>query len=214
MRTLPGLNLRSRFWAAKWRYEMAAFRRSIAIAALLAAAAHPVFAGTMPPLAERVSRLPNDNFQTWFSVMLISEFGKGPDWQAFFGDVGPTEGCAAQKAIRDRIVRRDLVQFKLAYVAAVEKNMSPEVFADIPDGRLSIAFDSRINSFERALRDFLRPRTAELGQEVREWASSHGYVGRRLGYNSAGIPYWGQQHAMTVLVCMLPNDDGLLRGWK
>lgn len=198
---------------------MAIFRSSLVVAAIFAAMVQPAVAGSMPPLSDRVSRLPDTAFQAWFGVMLESEFGRGPDWQAFFGDVGPTEGCAAHKEIKIRIVQRDLIQFKAAYVDAVSKGMNPTVLSNVPDNRLSNAFDSRLIRFQYELKDFLRPRVAELGTAGREWANSHGYLGRRLGYNSAGVPYYwqqhfGPQHAMTALVCMFPRDSGLLRGWK
>ena len=190
------------------------FRPWIVLAALGGGLASPAVSQSVAPLSERVAHLPDSSFQVWFGTMLVSEYIEGPDWTAFFGDVGPTEGCVAYEDVRAQIVRRDLPQFKAAYVAAVAEGMKPEVFSEVPDGSLTRRFDSRINRFQRDLRDFLRPRVAELGDTLQNWSTSHGYLGRRLGYNRSGVPYWGTQPAMTTLVCLFPDNAGLLRGWK
>lgn len=74
--------------------------------------------------------------------MLGMEYREGADWQAFFGDVGPTEGCSALQEIKNRIMARDLAEFRAAYVDAVSKGMAPTAFSDVPDTRLSIEFNS------------------------------------------------------------------------
>jgi len=194
--------------------DLRTFRQWIALVALSGGLTSPAASQSVVPLSERVARFPDSAFQAWFGTMLASEYREGPDWEAFFGDVGPTKGCAAHKEIRARIVQRDLPLFRAAYVAAVAERMKPEVFAEVPDSFLTIQFNSRISPFQRDLRDFLRPRVAELGGALRNWSTSHGYLGRRLGYNGNGIPYWGKQPAMTSMVCSFPNDAGLLKGWK
>jgi hypothetical protein len=75
-------------------------------------------------------------------------------------------------------------------------------------------FSSRIGWFQRDLSEFLSPRVFEIGKASRQWVDSHGYRGRKLGYNDADTPYWRSQPAMTTLVCLFPRDAGLLRGWK
>lgn len=188
--------------------------RWILLASFACGLAQPVASQSIPTLPERVARLPDTDFRVWFSTMLEMEYRKGADWQAFFGDVGPTEGCGAFRDIKRLILGRDLVEFKAAYVDAVSKGMAPTVFSNIPDNRLSIQFSSRIDRFEGDLSGFLVPRVLEMGKVGRQWAESHGYRGRRLGYNDAGIPYWRNQPAITTLVCNSPGDVGLLRGWK
>lgn len=176
--------------------------------------ASPALSQSVSPLPERLARLPDTDFRVWFSTMLGAEYRKGSDWQAFFGDVGPTEGCNALRDIKDLILKRDLAQFKTAYINAVSRSMAPTAFSNIPDNRLSLVFNSWIGRFEKDLTNFLGPRVLEMGEAGRKWAGSHGYHGRRLGYNDAGIPYWHDQPAMTTLICNSPGDVGLLRGWK
>lgn len=166
------------------------------------------------PLPERIARLPDANFRAWFGTMLELEYRKGAGWQAFFGDVGPTEGCAALRDIKNQILQRDLADFKAAYVDAVSKGMAPTVFSEVPDNLLSTQFSSRVGRFQKDLIDFLSPRVIEMDEAGHKWADGHGYRGRRLGYNNAGIPYWSGQPALTNLVCQFPHDAGLLRGWK
>lgn len=193
---------------------MITLRYLIALVALSSGLNSPAASQSVAPLSERVAHFPDSAFRAWFGTMLTFEYREGPDWEAFFGDVGPTKGCAAHNEIRSQIVQRDLPLFRAAYVAAVAEGMNPEVFAEVPDRFLTIQFNSRINRFQRDLRDFLRPRAAELGGALRNWSTSHGYLGRRFGYNRNGIPYWGKQPAMTTMVCLFPNDAGLLKGWK
>lgn len=188
--------------------------RSTLVALFAAGSAQTVSATRIPPLPDRVTRLPDRMFESWFLTMLGSEFREGRDWSDFFGDVGPTGGCQALDRIRRNIVRRDLPRFRSAYIDAIRDNMNPSVFADIPDTWLEITLSSRIGTFQTKLKHFLRPRTVEMGRAARAWAKSNGYLGRRLGYNAAGVSYWGKQPAMTTLICMFPNDAGYLRGWK
>ena len=188
--------------------------RWILLASFVCGVAQPAVSQSISSLPERVARLPDTDFRVWFSTMLGSEFREGADWKAFFGDVGPTEGCDALRDIRSQILSRDLADFKAAYVDAVSKGMAPTVFSDVPDNRLSMQFSSRIGRFQKDLRAFLGPRVLEMGKASRQWADSRGYRGRRLGYNDADIPYWRDQPAMTNLVCLFPGDVGLLRGWK
>lgn len=193
---------------------MRTFRYCIALVAFSIGLTSPAASQSVAPLSERVAHFPDSVFRAWFGTMLMSEYREGPDWEAFFGDVGPTKGCAAHNEIESKIVQRDLHLFRAAYVAAVAEGMNPDVFAEFPDSFLTIKFNSFINRFERDLRDFLRPRATELGSALQDWSTSHGYLGRRFGYNRNGIPYWGKQAAMTTMVCLFPNDAGLLKGWK
>lgn len=188
--------------------------RWISIAALACGVTQSANSQNIAPISERVARLPDTDFRAWFGSMLLSEYLKGTEWEAFFGDVGPTEGCSALRDIKNQIIQDDLAAFKAAYVEAVSKGMSPEVFSDIPDSLLAVRFSSRIERFQKNLSKFLQPHALEMGKAGRQWANSHGYRGRRLGYNVAGIPYWRGQAAMTTLVCQFPNDLGFLRGWK
>lgn len=190
------------------------FWRWILVVSIACGIAQSAGAQSQSPLPNRLERLPDTNFRAWFGTMLEMQYRKGADWQTFFGDVGPTEGCAALRDIKNQILQRDLAEFKAAYVNAVAKGMAPTVFSNVPDNLLSTQFSSRIDRFQKDLGDFLGPRVLEMGEAGRQWADSHGYRGRRLGYNNAGIPYWGSQPAMTNLVCQFPDDAGLLRGWK
>jgi hypothetical protein len=55
----------------------------------------------------------------------------------------------------------------------------------------------------------------ELAKLAQQWADTQGYRGRRLGYNAAGIAYWGNQPAITGLICATPDGaEGVLQGWK
>lgn len=193
---------------------MTTFWRWILAASIACGVAQSVAAQSPLPLPERVARLPDTNFRAWFGTMLEMEYQKGAAWQSFFGDVGPTEGCAAIQDIKKRILQRDLHEFKAAYVDAVSRGMAPTVFSNVPDNLLSTQFSSLVGRFQKDLSVFLGPRVLEMGEAGRQWADSHGYRGRRLGYNNAGIPYWGSQSALTNLVCLFPGDGGLLRGWK
>lgn len=188
--------------------------RWVLLASFACGVAQPAGAQSILPLPERVAGLPDTDFRVWFSTMLGMKYREGTDWQAFFGDVGPTEGCGAFQDIKNQILARDLAEFKAAYVDAVSKGMAPTVFSNIPDNRLSAEFASRIGRFQKDLSAFLGPRVLEMGKAGRQWADYHGYRGRRLGYNDAGIPYWRSQPAMTNLVCQFPRDAGLLKGWK
>lgn len=193
---------------------MTKYCRWIAVTALLMGVVQPAASQSVSPLSERVSQFPDTSFQAWFGTMLEAEYWQGPDWRAFFGDVGPTEGCSAHKRLKSSIVERDLVQFRAAYVTAVATGMNSSTFEDIPDKFLVLQFNSRIDRFRANLRTFLHSRVLELGNGGREWIKQNGYLGRKLGFNAAGKSYWGEQPAMTTLVCLFPNDAGLLRGWK
>lgn len=188
-------------------------RLLIAFSMSLAPTALAAEQGT-PPIAERVKGLSDAAFQSWFGTMLTAEYRTIPDWELFFGDVGPTAGCDALSQIKKDIATRDLSAFRVAYIAVVKEGFSPTALADVPDRYLRFQFDSRIDRFRRDLKVFLRPRVMEMGRLARQWADSHGYRGRRLGYNKAGVAYWGNQPAMTTLVCTFPNDRGLLHGWQ
>lgn len=185
-----------------------------AFAALVSGFVQPVTAQTVLPLGERVARLPDANFRAWFGTMLTQTYREIPGWQTFFGDVGPTEGCAAIREINRGIVDRDLGAFRAAYVAAVTRGMAQSVFSDVPDSRLGIQFDSRISRFGKDLDAFLRLRALEMAERASRWSERNGYRGRRLGYNGAGVAYWRGQPRLTVLVCAVPDATGLLRGWK
>lgn len=193
---------------------MGTYWRWIPAALLACGVAQSANSQKISPISERVARLPDTDFRAWFGSMLTSEYLKGADWEGYFGDAGPTQGCSALRDIKNKIVQDDLAAFKAAYVEAVANGMSPEVFSDIPDGYLAIQFSSRVRRFQKDLREFFRPRVLEMGKAGQQWIKSHGYHGRKLGYNGAGIPYWRGQAAMTTLVCLFPNDVGLLRGWN
>jgi hypothetical protein len=102
--------------------------RWILLASFAWGVAQPAVSQSISPLPERVARLPDTDFSAWFSTMLGSEFREGADWQDFFGDVGPTEGCDALRDIENQILARDLASFKAAYVDAVSKGVAPTVF--------------------------------------------------------------------------------------
>lgn len=171
--------------------------------------------GRQPTLSARVANLRGDAIETWFRTMLSSEFGKQPDVLEFYGDVGPTNGCAELSDINRRIAARDFREFREAFLKMLTEAFPPDFLSNVPDGYLAMYLGSREGRMTDKLRPFLQPRAVEMLAEAKRWAVSRGYAGKKLGYSRTGKPYWGKQPALVVLVCADPNhSDRLIGGWK
>ncbi|GEM_PF-6726549 len=188
----------------------------IFVAAIFAFTPFTASAQARLSLAERVANLPDREFMSWFMTMLSGGYHRMPGWERYFGDVGPTEGCEPLREIAATIARRDLALYRSAFLDMISKSFRPDALIDVPDNSLAANLGARSASFGEKLAPMVQPRVAEMAVRADGWIDAHGYRGRRLGYNSAGIAYWEGRYGVARLICAMPagNAQGVLRGWK
>lgn len=182
-------------------------------------------AGAIPPDARpaQIDALPDDFVRTEFKLFLYRRFYENPEHFAFFGDVGPTAGCDALDQAVSEITARDLRAFRVEYIEAAKAALGPSELAMVEQRWLGVRLSShpwyngKINArLKGGNAPALGKASEELLRRIDQWAIANGYVGRRLGYNAASVPYWATNSAMPGLVCATPpaGRAALLRAWQ
>ena len=155
--------------------------------------------------------LPPSFYRTELWSRLLTGFHSLPDKQLFFGDVGPTEGCAELDSLSDEIAERDVARFRIDYDRALWKLPRSSAVESMPPSLPPIMLLER---FRRRFDTLLDPTlvnhdAAEMMTRALRWSAEHGYTGRRLGYDAAGRSFWGANDATPWLVCALSMEDRL-----
>jgi hypothetical protein len=172
-----------------------------------------------PATPAQIEALSDDYVRGQLYFQLSARFRDNPGRFAFYGEVGPSEGCALLSRLTREISARDAAAFRPALIAAVQRVMIPRRLAATPWRWLQVwLYDRYGPQLRDALRDdpLLARDGAELLARAMGWLRDHGYAGRRLGYNARGEPYWGNNLATPGWICANPPKlhDYLLGNWR
>ena len=155
--------------------------------------------------------LPPTFYRTELWLRVQAGFHSLSDKHQFFGDVGPTEGCAELDSLSHEIAERDVARFRIDYDRALAELLRSPAAASTPRRLLPIMLRDRFRlRIDKLLDPMLVNRdAAEMMERALRWSAEHGYTGRRLGYDAAGRSFWGANDATPWLVCALSMEDRL-----
>jgi hypothetical protein len=166
--------------------------------------------------------LPDSFVLSQFELLLRGQFYRRPERFAFFGEVGPLNGCDAVEALIAHIAQRDLRAFRSEYAAAARAAL--QTAKRTPESRAQLSIDLSLHPQLRSIvlkrlspaGSPLDGRAGEVVARLGSWAQANGYAGRRLGYNRNGIAYWASNLALPELVCATPPSAraALLKDWR
>jgi hypothetical protein len=155
--------------------------------------------------------LPPGFYRSELRSRLIAGFHSLPDKHLFFGDVGPTEGCAELDSLSREIAERDAARFRIDYDRALGSLLKLPFVASTPRQFLPLKLRGELRlRIDKSLDHTLIDRgAAEMMKRALRWSAEHRYTGRRRGYDAAGRSFWGTNDATPGLICALPTENRL-----
>jgi hypothetical protein len=196
------------------------FSRSVTmlLAGALCCAPYPAIAASVEVMAV-LAVLPDSFFRSKLQKAIAEIWFKVPGRLAFFGDVGPTAGCEELRRIQGDILTRDAARFRPLYIGAVDATYGPQLMGGMPPSLIMAQtdiYDARVFAEIARHSPIAADGAKEMLDRAERWALAQGYKGRRLGYDRAGMPYWGTNVGAPNLVCAYPPAmrAGVLGNWR